>query len=180
MEKIELDGEIYYYINNKFVDSTFCSVDKNTNEKLSALFYKNMDFSTFSKEKLLTFIKQTKDAQQFSVAKNACAVALEKFSADENFVKLVLPIYTSVLRNIGMPNLALEVAQKYTDLVPNCDSVALWISVSSACCDVGEFKDAIMYLKLAKQKKRGHVFEEESEFSMLENRIKKALNVDEI
>ncbi len=178
MEKIEMDGEIYYYLNNRFVDSSFCSVDKNTNEKLCALFYKNMDFNTFSKEKLLDFIKQTKDAEQFLVTKNACAVALEKFVADENFVKLVLPIYTSTLRSIGMPNLALDVAQKYTDLVANCDSFALWISVAAACCDLGQFKDAIMYLNLAKQKKRGHTFDEDSEFAALENRIKKALNVE--
>ncbi len=180
MEKIELDGEIYYYLNNRFVDSSFCSVDKNTLEKLSALFYKNLDFNTFSKEKLLEFIKQNKDAEQLAIAKNACAVGLEKFGADENFVKMVLPIYTSILRGLGMPNLALDVAQKHTDLCPNCDSPALWISVASACLDLKQFKDAMMYLSFAKQKKRGHKFEEESEFSAVENRLKKALGVDEL
>lgn len=179
MEKIELDGEVYYYINNRFVDSTFCAVSKSVNEKLCELFYKNLDFGAFSKEQLLDFVKKSKDAEQFSVAKNACAVGLEKFLQDEMFVRQILPIYTSLLRSLGQPKLAVEMAQKYTDLC-SCDSFALWISVAAASCDVGEFKDAIMFLKLAKQKKRSHTFEEDSEFSFVENRIKKALNVDEI
>ena len=180
MEKIEFEGEIYYLINNKFVDSSFCSVDKSTNEKLCELYYQNMDFGKMSKEQLLEFIKKTKENEQFALTKKACSVALEKFSADENFIKIVLPIQTSCLRSLGMPNLALDVAQKYTDLVPNCDSYALWISVAAACCDQKDFKGAITYLGLAKQKKRGHMFDEESEFSAVEERIKKALNLESL
>lgn len=179
MEKIELNGEIYYYINNRFVDSTFCSVDKTTNEKLSEIYFKNIDLNLFSKEQLLDFIKKTKDAEQFATTKTGCKVGLQKFGRDENFVKIILPILTSTLRNLNQPRLAIEVAQKYTDLL-KCDSSALWLSVASCSCDIGEFKDALNFLKLAKQKSRTHSFEEESEFSLVENRIKKALDIDEI
>lgn len=179
MEKIEFEGQIFYVVGNKFVDSSFCAVDKNTNEKLCELFFKNTNLSNFSKEQLLKFITEQKQAEQFSMVKNACVIGLEKFSADENFVKQILPTFASTLRHLGQPRLALDAIQKHTDLC-NCSSPALWISAAAAACDLFEFKDAIMFLKLAKQEKRGHNFEEDSEFSAVENRIKKALDVDEI
>ncbi len=177
MEKIELDGEIYYYINNSFVDSTFCRVPDEIQKKLSEIHFKKFDYKQYKKEELLSFLKALKESGQHIKAKEVGEFILDQYHDDQNLVKLVLPILTSVLRSLHQSALAISIAQKYTDLY-KCDSSALWTSVSAAFCDVGEFSQALEFLKLAikKQRKTREVsFEQKS----LLQRIAQNLKLDE-
>ena len=186
MEKIELDGEIYYFVNNSFVDSSFCRVPDEIQRKLSQIHFKQFDYKSYKKEELLSFLKALKESEQFSKAKEVAEYALETFKDDEGVVKTVLPIMTSVLRHLHQSSLAISVAQKYTDLY-KCDSSALWTSIASAYCDVGEFKEALTFIKLAIKKQRGTrmpSFEQKEvikriarELSMGEDEIEKIINV---
>ncbi len=186
MEKIELDGEIYYFVNNSFVDSSFCRVPDEIQRKLSQIHFKQFDYKSYKKEELLSFLKALKESEQFSKAKEVAEYALETFKDDEGVVKTVLPIMTSVLRHLHQSSLAISVAQKYTDLY-KCDSSALWTSIASAYCDVGEFKEALTFIKLAIKKQRGTrmpSFEQKEvikriarELSMSEDEIEKIINV---
>ena len=186
MEKIELDGEIYYFVNNSFVDSSFCRVPDEIQRKLSQIHFKQFDYKSYKKEELLSFLKALKESEQFSKAKEVAEYALETFKDDEGVVKTVLPIMTSVLRHLHQSSLAISVAQKYTDLY-KCDSSALWTSIASAYCDVGEFKEALTFIKLAIKKQRETrmpSFEQKEvikriarELSMGEDEIEKIINV---
>lgn len=153
MEKIELDGEVYYFINNKFVDSMFCAVPDEIAKKLSYKFFKKYDYENYSKEEILEFVKNLKTGEQYQKTKEVCEYALSKFGEDESFVKTILPITVSTYRALHQSHLAISVAQKYTDLF-KCDSSALWTSVAAAYCDVGEYKQSLTFIKLAVKKQR--------------------------
>ncbi len=177
MEKIELDGETYYYINNSFVDSSFCKVPDELQKRLSEIHFKKFDYKTYKKEELLSFLKALKESEQYVKAKEVGEFILENNKDDQNLIKLVLPILTSVLRNLHQSALAISVAQTYTDLY-KCDSSALWTSISAAYCDVGEFSQALEFLKLAIKKQR-KTREPSFEQKSLLQRIAQNLKLDE-
>lgn len=177
MEKIELDGEMYYFINNSFVDSSFCRVPDEIQKKLSQIHFKQFDYKSYKKEELLSFLKGLKESEQYSKAKEVGEYALNIYADDQNFVKMVLPILTSTYRALHQPSLAISVAQKHTDL-QKCDSPALWTSVASAYCDVGEFREALSFVKFAIRKQRGTRMPSFEQKEVL-NRIAKNLNMTE-
>lgn len=177
MEKIELDGEIYYFINNSFVDSSFCRVPDEIQRKLSQIHFKQFDYKSYKKEELLSFLKALKESEQFIKAKEVAEFALQTYCDDQMLVKQVLPIITSVYRHLHQSALAISVAQKYTDLY-KCDSSALWTSIAAAYCDVGEFKEALTFIKLAIRKQRGTRMPSFEQKEVLK-RIAKELNMDE-
>lgn len=177
MEKIELDGETYYYINNSFVDSSFCRVPDEIQKKLSQIHFKQFDYKSYKKEELLSFFKALKESEQYIKAKEVGEYALQTFGDDQGFVKLVLPILTSTYRHLHQSALAISVAQKYTDLY-KCDSSALWTSISSAYCDVGEFKEALTFIKMAIKKQRGTRFASFEQKEVIK-RIAQNLNMSE-
>jgi len=152
MEKIEYEGEIYYFLNNTFVDQTFCRVSDDLAKKLAGMFFKKDDYLALNKDELLEYIKKMKESEQFLICRDACLYGLKQYN-DEEFVKKVLPIITSVYRALKQPSLAISVAQNYTDLY-KCDSAPLWTSVSAAFCDVGDYNSSLKFIKLAIKKQR--------------------------
>ena len=177
MEKIELDGEVYYFVNNSFVDSSFCRVPDEIQKKLSQIHFKQFDYRSYKKDELISFLKALKESEQHIKAKEVAEFALNAYKDDEGVIKLVLPIITSVYRHLHQSSLAISVAQKYTDLY-KCDSSALWTSIAAAYCDVGEFKQALTFLKLAIKKQRGTRMPSFEQKEVLK-RIAKELNMDE-
>lgn len=95
MQKIEYDGEIYYYMKGRFVDSTFIEVDETTKDKLAKIVYSKVDYKTLSKNELVAFAKEVKDTKQYSLAETICLYCLETFKEDAFLIKGILPILTS-------------------------------------------------------------------------------------
>lgn len=177
MEKIELDGEIYYFVNNSFVDSSFCRVPEEVQRKLSQIHFQKFDYKTYKKEDLISFLKALKESEQYLKAKEVGEFALQAYQDDQSVIKLVLPIITSVYRHLHQSALAISVAQKYTDLY-KCDSPALWTSIAAAYCDVGEHREALTFLTLAIKKQRGTRMPSFEQKEVIK-RIAKELNMDE-
>ncbi|MBR4003316.1 MAG: hypothetical protein IKI95_04590 [Clostridia bacterium] len=174
MKKIEYNGEIYYYYNNKFVDSTFIEVDSQLKKELAKILFSEQDFKTYKEKELLTFIKETKQAEAFSVCKDACLFGLDgDFSF--NFKKVILPILTSTLRNLKQSSLAIEKCSKYT-LDEKYVSVPLCTSLASAYCDVGNYEKAFQYANLGYAIQGGGLGYN-SELSLVYMRIKKESNI---
>ncbi|MBR1925483.1 MAG: hypothetical protein IJ837_01345 [Clostridia bacterium] len=175
MEKIEFEGEIYYFLNNTFVDQTFCRVSDELSKKLANNYFKKDDYLALNKDELLEYVKKMKEAEQFSACRDACLYGLKNYENDEEFIKKILPIITSVYRALKQPSLAISVAQNYTDLY-KCDSAPLWTSVSAAFCDVGDYNSCLKFIKLAIKKQR-QTKTPSPELAEVLKRVAKSLNM---
>ena len=169
MKKIVYNDEIYYFHDNKFVDSSFIEVDTNIANELGKVMFKNLDYFSYNTSKLLELINSTKEAGQYKISKDVCMFSLDKFAEDENFVKTLLPILTSNLRKLKMSQQAVNIGKKY---LPLFTTPALLTSLSAACCDVGNYEDALKYANAA-YAFQGGGFGYQTELSLVYNRIRK-------
>ena len=148
MQRIEYNGEIYYYAKGLFVDSSYIEVDKITKDKLAEEVFSKIDYKKLPKDKLIAFIKEVKEAEQFILAKNICLYCLETYKEDVSLIKIVLPILTSCYRLCGQPEEAISVSKKFT-LSSTYESVQFLTSLSAAYCDIKDYKNAKKYAKIA-------------------------------
>ena len=173
MKIINYDGEKYYCLKGKFLDSSFIEVENNLAKKLFYEMYPNIDYSTLDSEKILEYIKLSKETGLFEETKKACLHILDQRKESEILVKKALPILTSALRNLKNPNEAIRIANPYaTD--PNYVSVALLTSLASAYCDIDDPKSAKKYLARA-QERSGNKGVMDAEVSTVYTRIQKML-----
>ena len=175
MKKIEYNGEIYYFYNNKFVDSTFIEVDSQIKKELAKIMFSEQDYKSYNEKELLNFIKETKQAEAFLICKEACLYGLENNDFSFTFKKVILPILTSTLRNLKQASIAIEKCSKYT-LDEKYVSVPLCTSLASAYCDVGDYESAFKYANIAYAIQGGGLGYK-SELSLVYMRIKKESNI---
>lgn len=175
MEEFIYNNQTYYLINGMFCDELFIAVPEILQVQIATEYFKNKDFKSFSQDDLITFIKTTKDAKAYSVSKLAIEYGFEKFNNDY-FVKITLPIITSIYRLTKQPKLALSVANKFLALY-NCASPALYTSMAAACCDLEDYVLAKKYADIGFAKQggsKGYM----TELSLVYQRIKKNTNAD--
>lgn len=55
-DKFECDGEIYYYYNNKFVDSTFVELTVAENNKVANYYFEKEDYENFDTKGYLALL----------------------------------------------------------------------------------------------------------------------------
>ena len=174
MEKIEYEGEIYYFLGDKFVDSSFLDVSENMSKKLFENHFK-INYKTLTEKQALEFLKQAKQMKAYDTCKDICFWILDN-TEDPNMTKKILPILTSTLRALKNPKKAIEIAQEFTDK-QKCDSAALWASVAMAYYDLFDYKNALSFVNLAQRKERKP--QEDNLIFALEIKIKKALGIYE-
>lgn len=151
MNIVEYDGERYYCMKNKFLDSSFIEVELNLAKKLFMELYPNPDYNTFDSEKIMDYIKLSKEVGLLEITKDACMHVLDKRKESEVMVKKALPILTSTYRALKNPNEAIKLASQYI-ADPNYTSVPLLNSLASAYLDIGDPKTAKKYLARAQEK----------------------------
>lgn len=174
MEKIEYDGELYYYTGKTFVDSHFMTVEKVKLDELSKIYFGSKDFQNFSKEEIKDYIKSTKNNQQYYLSLKAALYAMDCYQDDASFVFVVLPIVTSIYRSLNQPQNAIDVAKKYLNIC-DCGSSILYTSLAAAYCDLENYELALKNAKLAYAKQGGNMGYN-NELSAVFGRIKKMSN----
>ena len=178
MQKIEFEGETYYYINGRFTDSSFIEVDIGLRSKLAEKVFTNVDYKCKSQAELVDYLKELKEAEVYSLAKEVCLFCLEKYSEDDYLIRTVLPILTSCYRKIGQPSKAIELLKIYPSIYNQHGSVALLTSLAAAFCDVGDYINARKYANIAYARQGGGTGEK-NELSLVYMRIKKEFGEEE-
>lgn len=171
MNIVNYDGERYYCMKNKFLDSSFIEVELNLAKKLFMELYPNPDYNTFDSEKIMDYIKLSKDIGLLEITKDACMHVLDKRRESEILVKKTLPILTSTYRALKNPNEAIKIASQYV-ADTNYVSVALLTSLASAYLDIKEPKTAKKYLARA-QERSGNKGVMDAEVSAVYSRIER-------
>ena len=148
MQKIEFQGETYYYYNNKFVDTTFIEVNKTLQNQLFEQVFLKTDYKNYNKDELLEFIFKAKENEKYSLTKDACLFGIDNFENHSDFIKVVLPVLTSCYRKLNQPEKAIEIAGVY-EHYKEYRSSALFTSVGAAYCDMQDLDQATKYADMA-------------------------------
>ena len=169
---IEYEGEVYYLMANKFVDSTYIAVEKNKGIALAKIYFDSVDMSKFNRDEFLDNVRLAKELESYSYAKKACEYGINKFYNDVPLIRSCLPIYTSVCRSLNQPQQAIDFAREY---IHNNRYVSegLLTSVAAAYCDMEDYTKAKKYADWAYAIQHGSVGF--NELSLVYKRIEKRL-----
>lgn len=170
MERFEVDGEIFIYHNGRYYDEHFCGLSHNILIKVMEARLENIDYKNFLENDLLELIKNCKENEMFGLAKSISEFGMNKYKNNDDFVKSVLPIFTSSCRKLNMPNDAIEKSKQY--IKPATYSTALNTSLAAAYCDVGDYLMAKKYADMAYAKLANLPMDMKREISNVYARIK--------
>ena len=141
-EQYILNGEIYYLIRGRWVNSHFTSVSKEEMYKLNSLRVKDLNFDNIEPSELIKMAQEMKDSEDYIYSKRLFETLFEKCDEKE-VVRSILSRYTSILRNLEQPQKAIEVAEKYISIYGKyVYSPALFTSLAGAYCDLGDLVEA--------------------------------------
>ena len=141
-ETLIMDGETYYLIKGKWVNSHFTAVSKEELYKLNALRVKNINFDDKPLEELIELAQSMKDNDDLIYSKRLFEDLLDKCH-DSTTIRSILPRYTSILRKLQKPDMAIEVADDYLGRFgKSVSSPALHTSLAGAYCDKGDYTEA--------------------------------------
>ncbi len=148
IEKIEYNGEKYYYCNGEFVDSSFLTLSTEDNIAVGEYYFGQVKYEGMGRKDLKDFIYLVKNAKVFRIAEKVCEYAITKYEEDYLFVRSILPTYTSLLRSNGKSQRVIDVYKKYRYMYDS-HNAALLTSVAAAYCDLNDRENAIKYAKFA-------------------------------
>lgn len=169
MNRFIFENENYYYINNKFYDSSFIEVDAKLGARLLRPYYKDFNFNLLSKDELLTLIHTAKEMGLYLVSKEASEYGLKTYK-DFSFITIVSPILSSSLRKLNKPQEATEIIEKY-NITNQMKSAPLLTSIAAAYCDLNDFILAKKFADHACAKLRA-IKQDSPELAMVYKRIK--------
>lgn len=173
MQKIEYNDKVYYYNNGRFMDSSFLEVDALTKNKLAEIVFSKVDYEHLTKNELLNFIKEIKNANMYGFAKNICIFCLKRYREDLYLIKSILPIITSCYRMCGQSEKAINILNEY-NLTNKYESVAFLTSLAASYCDVKDYENAMKYANRAYAKQCEEP-DTSFELSLVYKRIKKEM-----
>lgn len=170
MQKIEYKDEVYYYYNHKFLDTSYIEVNITLAKELANFVLSQQNYETFDKDKFLEFAKETKEAGQYKLSEKVCLIGLSRFN-DLFFIRQILPILTSNMRNLNKSQEAIDLSLDYIKKY-KCESVALLTSLAAAYCDIKDYEKAKKYANFAYAKQGGSTGYT-NELSLVYKRLKK-------
>lgn len=171
--EIEYENEKYYLINDKLTDSHFIELDKNTRNIVAKSYFDQLNIQDLDENDLLDNIKLAKELEQFFFTTSACEYGLRKFFFDLTFVRCCLPIYTSALRMLNMPQKAISFVESYLNNKKYI-SPSLLTSIAAAYCDIEDYTIAKKFADRAYAMQGGS--RGVNELSLVYKRINKHLN----
>ena len=148
MEKYELDGEIYYYKDGKWVDGSFLAVPTVIMRKLNKLIVNSDEYKMKTAKELIEIINNAKGTDNLQLAGQALEDALDK--ANINQIRMILPRLSSWFRKQGESRKAIQVSKDYTEKYgKKVYSSALFTSIAAAYCDIDDYETAKKFADLA-------------------------------
>ncbi len=169
--RIEIDGQKYTLNEGSLFDSMGMKIPEG--KAITALFkyYSQIDYSQLDESQLLEYIKALKNSKLFQL----CTDVIEEELTNEHeysFMRAILPIYTSALRERRKPELAIKFWEENSSQYYVYESVALFTSLAAAYCDI---KDYATSRKLANRAyaMSGGGAGYQTELSLVYNRLKK-------
>ena len=149
MDKYELDGEKYYYKNGKWLTSSYMSVPTAMISRLNKLLVEKEDITEKTVEELIEILDGAKQSENTQLALRTAERAIDIANVSET--RMLLPRLTSLYRQIGRPQKAVEIAEKYMELhKKDVWSPALFTSVAAAYCDLDQLELSRKYANRAK------------------------------
>ncbi len=173
LEKIEMDGRIYFYYNGNFVDENYTKVPTYLIEKLTQAYLCsgniiNEDYFPTDQKELYDLIMKTKNKYYLKCIKLS-EFAIENYiNSDKTFVKYIAPILTSCYRLANRSYLAIVFYRKNKDKL--IQTSALLTSVAAAYCDCKRYKEALICANKALK-----IDGESEELTMVYDRINREL-----
>ncbi len=175
---VEINGEIYRFINGQWVDSTFLAPPLEIRKRIVRKYF---NFDRLSEYPTNELREQLLYCKNEDLPHEAIAIADELQSryemgvrgkADVSSLRWLLPVRTSLCRMINNPRRAIKI---YHDAVSRfgdgITSGALYVSIAAANCDVEDYKTALEFCKKAR------AYDERSEeLKIVYMRIKKLLD----
>ena len=149
---IEIDGEIFRYINNTWVDSMYCEAPGNILNQIYDNLIERADETSY--ETLLEYAKVMKNSEHYAHASQLIDYLIkncDKAKIGKNNILLsLIPMKTSCLRAMHSPRGAIEFFNKIINEydVANYSS-ALYTSIAAAYCDIDDYNNAIKYARRA-------------------------------
>ena len=152
-KNIEVGGRTYYYNGQYFFDDCFIILQGEELNRVAKQYYTDAPYETMSADEVVALVKGMKGCGLFYETQKILQFALSKFVNDIDFLRTVLPIYTSCCREIGQPEQAIATGEGF---LPICGgTVALYTSLAAACCDVKDYEKAKKYARIAYAKQGG-------------------------
>ncbi len=138
--KISINNQIYYLKNGKISDDTYKVLPDGRALPVLYKYYSQIDFRYLETTDLIDYIKATKEAKIYNICIEAIEYSLE--NQDNIFIKKVLPIYTSCLRELKMPDRVVEFWENNSKKYAKSASAVLYTSLASAYCDLKDYASA--------------------------------------
>lgn len=173
IERIEYNGCTYYIYNGRFVDELFVMLSDAETIPFANYYFGKIDYKSLETEDLIEYIGSTKINKAYNLSYEAALYALSLDILPED-IRKILPILTSICREMGKSELAISYANEYLKKSELYNSVALLTSLAAAYCDIGDFDKALKICNLA-YFKQGGAKGYKNELSLVYARIKKAL-----
>ena len=139
MEKIDYDGEKFYFQKGTIYDASFVEIPKNLAVDILAYYFNQIDYHDYNEDALLTFINDLKTAELYADCLKIINFGLGKFSTSVNYHKVVFPIITSCYRSLKQPQEAINFWFKNKATYGYCISTPLLTSLAAAYCDIGNY-----------------------------------------
>ncbi|MBQ8196488.1 MAG: hypothetical protein IJZ73_00295 [Clostridia bacterium] len=143
MQKIEFEGQTYYFEKGKVYDGSFLEVPKIESQKVVASYLKTVNYKDMDEYELSSFLKDLKLAEEYHKCLEVIEYGLNKFTASFDFYKMVFPIITSCYRNVNQPQKAIDFWMANKEIFKSCLSTPLLTSLAAAYCDIKDYDKAL-------------------------------------
>ncbi len=168
---IEVNGQRYRLKDGVLYDSTGISVPKSRSERVLYEYYSRINCDQLDETQLIDYAKGLKDAGFFQLCVQTIEKELKK-EHEDSYIKIILPIYTSSLRGLKQPNLAVEFWKENCGYYHKCESVSLLTSLAAAYLDLKDYGNAKKFADKAYARNGGGVGYV-NELSLVYKRLKK-------
>ena len=150
MDTYELDGQRYYYDRGRWFTSNYMTAPTELTGRLNTLLAEKEDLSEKSFTELIKLLDRAKHGQNTQYAVKIAEEALEK-AEEVSDISRLLPRLTSLYRQVGNPQKAINVAKEYTDMFNRkVWSQALLTSIAAAYCDLEDYETAKKFADIAR------------------------------
>ena len=149
MDVYELDGQKFYYDKGRWLTSSYMIAPTEITSRLNMLLIEKEDLSSKAVDELMKILDGAKHGYNTQYAVKVAEKAIEN-AEEVTEIRRLLPRLTSLYRQVGNPQKAIDVAKEYTDMFnQRVWSQALLTSIAAAYCDQEEYDTAKKFADIA-------------------------------
>ena len=149
MEAYDLDGKRYYYDKGRWFTSSYMIAPVELTSRLNMLLMEKDDISKKSMNELMKILDGANHGGNTQYAIKVAEKALD-IAEEVSEIRGVLPRLTSLYRQVGKPQKAIDIAKEYTDLFNRkVWSQAFLTSIAAAYCDLEDYVTAKKFADIA-------------------------------